>query len=181
MPTIYLDMDGVLADFNSKAALILQASKQEKLQAQQSGHWKEQDWEKLKKYPNLFRSLDKTEIADDLVNLAKKFKSELGWDLFILTAVPRNNDVPDSFQDKFEWIQEHYPDIRIRFGPYSADKFKHAKPGDILVDDRKDNCNQWAAAKGIAVRVIESDRSAAVDELLELYNQKISLKRLASL
>ena len=181
MPTLYLDMDGVLTDFNKNASEILNASKQEKEKAQQSGHWSNEDWQTLKKAKHLFRTLPKTNIADDLVDLARKFRDDLGWSISILTAVPKGNDVPDSFQDKVEWIQQYYPDIRVRFGPYSVDKQRHAEPNDILVDDRKDNCDQWNAAGGIAIKVNEARREDALAQLWDIYAKKLSLKRLASL
>lgn len=181
MPTLYLDMDGVLTDFNKNASEILKASKQEREEAQKSGHWSDQDWQTLKTVDHLFRNLPKTNIADDLVDLARKFRDDLGWKISTLTAVPKGNDVPDSFQDKVEWMKEHYPDIRVRFGPFSVDKQKHAQPNDILVDDRKDNCEQWEKAGGIAIKVDESNRQEALAKLWDIYAKKLSLKRLASL
>lgn len=181
MPTLYLDMDGVLADFNGLAAQVLNADSKEKQQASQNGKWSETDWKKLRDFPGLYRKLSKTDIADDLVDLARLFRDNLNYTLSILTAVPKNNDVPDAFHDKIEWIQEHYPDLRVRFGPYSTDKQKHAQKGDILVDDRKDNCDQWSNAGGTAIRVIETDRLEALTQLRSIYYKKLGMKRLASL
>lgn len=165
MPTIYLDMDGVLADFNTAARQHLQATVADEQDAEKNGRWPAHSWHKLIEVPNFYRHLPKTSMADDLVALARRFRDELGWELRILTAIPTKNEVPDVFQDKFDWIQEYYPDIRICFGPYSYDKFKHARPGDILVDDRSSNCTEWAEAGGTAVRVFSTDYDLALAQL----------------
>ena len=73
------------------------------------------------------------------------------------------------FHDKFLWIQDYYPDIRVHFGPYSEDKQLHAKPGDILVDDRTSNCLQWRSAGGLAVQVHSGRFQEALDQLYTLF------------
>ena len=178
MPTIYLDMDGVLADFNTSARQYLNASKQDEKDAEQNGRWPEKSWHRLVNAPHFYRHLPKMPLADELVKLAYRFRDELGWDVKILTAIPTKNEVPDVFQDKFDWIAEYYPGIRICFGPYSYDKQRHARPGDILVDDRKSNTDEWAQAGGSAIRVLSQDYRAALDELTEILEAKLSLKRL---
>ena len=178
MPTIYLDMDGVLADFNTAARSYLNASREDEQDAEQNGRWPKKSWGRLVKAPNFYRHLPKMPLADELVALAYRFKNELGWEIRILTAIPTNNEVPDVFQDKFDWMAEHYPGIRVCFGPYSTDKHKHAQPGDILVDDRESNCREWGQARGAAIRVRSQDYRAALDELRELLDVKLSLRRL---
>ena len=181
MPTLYLDLDGVLADFNSAARQTLGATSADQAAAAERGRWLEDDWVKLRDQPNFYRHLPKTAFADELVELARRFRDELGWNLYTLTAIPKGNDMPDAFQDKVEWMQEHFPDIRVRFGPYSRDKQRHAQPGDILVDDRKDNCADWDNAGGQAIRVEDRDPRVALRVLAEILENKLSLKRLRQL
>lgn len=168
---LYLDMDGVLADFNGWAAYQLNATDLERAEAAAAGRWRPDQWQQLIKDPRLYRKLPKTAIADQLVTLARKFRSDLGWDLLILTAIPKANDVPDAFQDKIEWVQEYYPDIRVHFGPYSRDKHRHAHPGDLLIDDRADNCRDWSLAGGQTIRVWDHDQQQAIQELTSMYTQ----------
>lgn len=181
MTTLYLDMDGVLADFNKQAQTVLGASNQDTHAAAQRGRWPEEQWRKLKADPHFYRTLPKTEIADELVNVARTLRDEFGWQLFILTAIPKANDMPDAFHDKILWVQDYFPDLRVHFGPYSNDKFRHAKPGDVLIDDRKDNCTQWEAAQGLAIKVDDTNRTKAVDTLKQILEKKRSLKRLNEL
>lgn len=157
--TLHIDMDGVVADWNSYAMKILGSDS-----LMNNGRWPDKDWARLKSCKTFYRDLPKMKKADELMNLARRFRDELGWELYMLTAIPHNNDVPECFQHKVEWQQEFFPDVRVHFGPYSQDKKKHCKPGDILVDDRHDNCTDWRLAGGIAVQVT-ADYDLALAEL----------------
>jgi hypothetical protein len=179
--TLYLDLDGVLADFDRAAQDFLGASISDRRQAAAAGRWPSDLWEQLKTVPNFYRNLPKTEFADQLYELALRFETELGWRVAILTAIPRGNDVPDAFQDKLEWVYEHYPKLRVYFGPFSHDKHRHARPGDILVDDRASNCAEWDQAGGTAVRVHTADPEPALSKLTTILNDKLSFKRLRTM
>lgn len=161
-------MDGVLADFNLQAQKVLSASDQDVSIAAQRGRWCPQQWEKLRSNPRFYLDLPKTEIADSLVAVALQLVRQRNYQLAVLTAIPKNNDMPWAFWDKFLWMQQRYPDIPLHFGPYSHDKASHCTPGDILVDDRRDNCQQWQARGGIAIRVLDSEPQKAVEELAKL-------------
>ena len=87
----------------------------------------------------------------------------------MLTAIPQKNDFPDAFQDKIDWMQEHYPGIRVHFGPYSQDKQHHCRPGDILVDDRTSNILEWRAAGGIGIQVTR-DYGLAIEQLQQEFD-----------
>ena len=144
MTTIYLDMDGVVADFDSYAKQVLNTDKT-------SHNWPQKDWEKISNNPRLYRDLDKTLEADQLVRFCRQTCDDKGWDLLFLTAVPRGDDMPWAFYDKVHWANERYPDIPVFFGPHSFDKWKHCEVGDILIDDRPSNCEEWNKAGGTAI------------------------------
>lgn len=142
--TIYLDMDGVVADFNAYARSVC---KTEVI----GDRWPEQEWTRLKDNPRLYKDLAKTSEADELVYFCKKVSVSHDYDLKFLTAVPKNNDMFWSFYDKVIWVQKHYGDIPVMFGPYSTDKHLHYKAGDILIDDRTSNINEWRSVGGVAI------------------------------
>ena len=156
-------MDGVVADWNALAKKVLGTDS-----LQQDGRWPDKDWAKLKAVEHFYKILPKMPRADEMMNLARKFRDNLGWQLYMLTALPHNDDVPDCMQDKIEWMQEYYPDVIVKFGPYSTDKWKHCRKGDILVDDRTDNCAQWREAGGHAIQVTE-DYHSALEQLDMIY------------
>lgn len=83
----------------------------------------------------------------------------------MLTAIPHNNDMPDVYHDKIDWMRERWPEIRVHFGPYSHDKQVHCQPGDILVDDRPSNIAEWQAQGGIGIEVKNRDLASAIELL----------------
>ena len=93
MKTLYLDMDGVVADFDEYAARTLGIPPSE-------GIYPDEVWYQLASNARLYRDLNKTSYADQLVDECKDFALTKGYDLQFLTAVPKGNDVKWSFFDK---------------------------------------------------------------------------------
>jgi 5'(3')-deoxyribonucleotidase len=137
-------MDGVVADFNAYARNLLGRK-------ERAEQWPERDWKKISSNPHLYRDLDKTPEADDLVNSCEEFCKLHNYDMMFLTAIPANNNMPWAFYDKVIWVQDRYPKIPVMFGPYSDDKSHHCRAGDILIDDRTSNIMQWRAVGGIGI------------------------------
>jgi len=142
MKTLYLDMDGVVADFNAYAVRTL------KRNISGDERWAPGEWNKLRDNQRLYRDLVKTPEADQLVEFCRAYCEQYEYNLLFLTAIPKKNDVPWAFYDKAMWAQLRYPDIPVMFGPYSNDKQHHCKAGDILIDDRTINIEQWSAVGG---------------------------------
>jgi hypothetical protein len=96
-----------------------------------------------------YRHLPLKENAHDLVQYCRDAVSKGRADgMAFLSALPRNNDMQFAAQDKVWWAHEHFEGIPVFLGPYSYDKWKHCKPGDILIDDRTSNCEEWISAGG---------------------------------
>lgn len=165
--TFYLDMDGVVADWNEGAARIVGYHMPDP-----NAYYPQEDWVKIRDHQRMFLDLPLMEKANDMANLARKFRDELGYDLMFLTAVPHYNDIHWAFWDKCIWAQTHFSDIPVHFGPYSGDKQKHCIPGDILVDDRYDNCDHWKAAGGRAIHVTR-DYDLALKQLTDIFNKEL--------
>lgn len=167
--TLHLDMDGVVADWRANAVSVIGYDCFDPQQ-----RYSPEDWLKLRGDPHIFLNLPLMPRAHELVALARQYRDVLGWDLVFLTAIPHNNDLPWTFHDKMMWAQGHFPDIPVHFGPYSEDKYRHVKlAGDILVDDRLDNCDSWTAAGGLSFKVGRSLDTALT--LLELdYERRVA-------
>ena len=172
--TFYLDMDGVVADWDAGAARILGGPLREKLV---NGHYKNtaEEWLKLRNQHRMYRDLPLMPWANTLVDLARQYRDRLGWELKFLTAVPQNDDMPWAFTDKVYWAMERFPDIPVMFGPHSTDKYKHCRTGDILVDDRSDNCASWTSAGGLAVHVRSHDILPAIDMVRQDLAERMAL------
>jgi 5'(3')-deoxyribonucleotidase len=137
-------MDGVVADFNHKASTVL---------GREVG-WgpydlTDADWKVLAKEEHLYRDLFLIEQSRSLFFLAKSMP---GYQVKFLTAIPKVKTIPTAKEDKTIWLENNFPGEEILFGPYSRDKWKHAKPFDILIDDRKSNVEDWVfKGQGIAI------------------------------
>jgi 5'(3')-deoxyribonucleotidase len=160
MTTLYLDMDGVVANFDEYAARTLGIPPS-------SGIYPDEIWYKLASNARLYRDLKKTDYADQLVAECRDLALTKDYDILFLTAVPKGNDVPWAFYDKVLWAQLYFSDIAVTFGPFSKDKHVHCRPGDILIDDRLSNIEEWRTAGGIAIHHTNID--ATLYELSRLY------------
>lgn len=142
---IYLDLDGVLADFDKRADQLLGP--------EHTYLATKEDWDILRqKDPEFFLNLDLMPSARELWKYVKELVEGSSHDLKILTALPFRADWPEVKDHKRKWVRKHFcKDIEVLFGPFSRDKQKHCKPGDILIDDREDNINAWNEAGGIGV------------------------------
>jgi 5'(3')-deoxyribonucleotidase len=178
--TFYLDMDGVIADWDTGAELFLGIPFRSAALA--TGYKLTKDeWNRLRNHGRIFRTLPIMAQADQLVALARQYRDQLGWDLLFLTAIPHGNDVPWAFSDKVMWAQEHFPDIPVHFGPYAVDKQAHCQAGDILVDDRQDNCERWRAAGGTAFKVSDRTLAPTLDHVKQDLSKRLSLQSMAAL
>lgn len=145
---IHVDMDGVLADFDR---FVLERLGRTFDHASGPGADKEM-WDFLHGIPDLYFVLEPTSYAKELWDFANSF----GCKVRILSAVPRRTTMPEAEDQKRRWLVKHEsifgPHVDFNIGPFSRDKWKHARSGDILIDDRRDNCEEWISrGNGIAV------------------------------
>jgi len=142
---IYIDMDGVVADFDKFVSNLL---------GRKIG-WGVSDltsaeWAQVAAIPNFYDQLDMIEDSEVLVAAALSFSTR--FDVEFLTALPRESTMPTARADKTAWLARHFPGVPINFGPFSRDKQKWFKTaGDILIDDKPSNVQEWFAAGGIAI------------------------------
>lgn len=135
-------MDGVLADFDASAELIL---KTDNIYKYEFVWGPKAFWDKLNTQPYFFRDLDPKEDMKLLwVNVAH-------LNPVVLTALPKTNG-ENVEQQKRQWLYKH-----LRLGVDNVicckthEKPNFCKPGDIIVDDRATNRDAWLAAGGTYV------------------------------
>ena len=145
-PTIYVDMDGVVADFDGYVESILDSKTTPGIRFSQ------EDWCKIRDYNNrIYKHVPVLANAHEIVTGVKDIADYYRYDVKFLTAIPKENDLGWAFWDKVEWVQKNFPGIPVWFGPYSTDKQHHYRSGDILIDDRVSNIEDWLAAGGKAI------------------------------
>ena len=157
---INVDMDGVVADFDAYVLKHLGRTFNHT-----AGPGEDQEmWDFLKTVPNLYAKLDLTPYAEKLMQTVHNS----GLTYRFLTAIPRRTTMPTAQEDKIVWAEKYFPGVKVCFGPYSRDKWKWAKAGDILIDDRADNIDDWITkGKGIGILHKYDDVTSTLEKFLD--------------
>jgi 5'-nucleotidase len=142
-PRVYLDMDGVLADFFGEWA---------KLDGKD--HYKDiNDTEKtlqmVREHPTFWTDLPLLPHAKDLI---KTVIDSYGY--YYICTKPLEDD-PRCRQGKLEWIKKNLSDMMPRDVFITANKAEHALTDgipNILVDDYGTNISAWKSAGGIGIK-----------------------------
>jgi len=138
-------MDGVVADFDTFAEEILGR----KIGWGTTQDLSNEEWVKLASVDRLYYQLPLMPDATKLVAYVKSLSTR--FNVGFLTAIPRRTTIPSAQADKQAWVDKYFPGMRMDIGPFSHDKQKWCAPGDILVDDRPSNIEQWKEAGGFAI------------------------------
>lgn len=144
---LYLDCDGVLADFDRGAAAILAMPPRLFERRHGIGAF----WRALARHPDFYGSLP---LMPDAMRL---FEAVRHLDPIILTGLPRGQWAAPQ---KVRWAAEHFPGTRI-LTVMAVDKRNHAQQGDILVDDQRRHAHLWEEAGGIFVHHIDAETTIA--------------------
>jgi len=148
-PIVYLDMDGVLADFFGGVEFLYGVE-----------HWKELTNDKTKDLKkqvidritgtDFFAVLPKFNTADALIDMVKKFTGGK----FSINTSPLRGDHENSAKYKKVWISnniEQPDDIIVTGRKESYAKDKGTGTPNILIDDRPINIQKWQAAGGYGI------------------------------
>ena len=170
-PTVYLDMDGVLADFFGGV---------EKMYGVE--HWKQLTNDKTKDLKkevidritgtDFFATLPKFSTADALIDMVKKFTGGT----FSINTSPLRGDHENSAKYKKVWISnniEQPREVVVTGRKESYAKDKASGTPNILIDDRPVNIQKWQAAGGYGILYqANRDPLSKVQKALEQYGQK---------
>jgi hypothetical protein len=164
IPTIFVDMDGVLADLFNYVAEIHDV--------EHYNHMTRDQWDDFFRDSNaeeLFASLPMFKTANDLL----KMVIEIFGSYKILSS-PLNFDRDGSIRGKNRWLDKHIL-IADSGRVFEHEKYKHALQPDgtpnVLIDDYRKNIDLWNKASGIGIK-FQSDENA----LTELEQQLIDIR-----
>ena len=144
---LFLDCDGVLADFDHGATAILGMPPR----AFEKRHGLGRFWAKLASAPDFYFSLPLLPGATQLFDAVKHL------DPVILTGLPQGNWAADQ---KVRWAAKHFPGTRI-ITTMARNKRNHGKPGDVLVDDMLKHAALWEEMGGVFVHHRTVDETLA--------------------
>lgn len=134
MRQLFLDMDGVLADFVGHHKTVFGYCPDRRTD-------EISDWTHVNEHPSFFRDIPPMPDMTELWDYAKQHNP------IILTGVPR--EVAIATKNKLDWGARHLrpvPEIR---GVRAREKYLHAKPGDVIVDDWEKYKDLWIKAGGV--------------------------------
>lgn len=132
---LYIDMDGVLAEFKEVNHI-------EKL------------YEK-----NYFASLQPLcNVVNGVKEFINQIKDNESIDVYILSSVLKDSYYAEN--EKNEWLDEHLPEIDqthrifLSYGKDKADIIEELGSKSILIDDYTHNLQKWSDKGGIAIKLI---------------------------
>ena len=166
MPHLYLDMDGVQADFFGAWA------KRHGL-----NHYKEIPQPEIainelansspEEVYNFFHDLKPLHGGMQIIQWLHQHKIPFT----VLSAPLRGPYSKNSVQAKKDWLDKHNPGAS-NSAIFTAAKYKYAKRGDeqnVLVDDYGKYLNAWSDAGGVAVKHEDSNTQHTINELEKIY------------
>ena len=152
-PHLFLDCDGVLADFDAGARKVLGTD----LRSFEAKHGKRAFWRELTRAKDFYATLPEMTDALVLFDGVKHLKPT------ILTGLPLGNWAAPQ---KVRWAAEHFPGVPI-ITCMARDKFRHMTGADVLVDDTLTHRAAWEEAGGTFIH--HTAARASLAELARIY------------
>lgn len=132
---IYIDLDGVLVDFEKGIRKIFTKNELENIS-------KNKFWEKIKKYPNFFENLEWTKDGKLLWNYVKKYNP------IILSGVPLGNW---AYSQKMKWCKREIGENVSVILTLRSKKKNYSNTNSILIDDNEKTIEEWKEKNGIGI------------------------------
>jgi phosphoglycolate phosphatase-like HAD superfamily hydrolase len=156
---IFIDLDGVLADFEKKAREALGADPHatDKLSINDLFRRLEQYQLSGGKY---FEEMDPMPDAMQLWQHVKKYNPA------ICSAIGR---ITNAEREKRAWVNHHLgpaAEASALFVPSAKEKYRHAGPNHILIDDKLKAITPWVQAGGIGI--LHTSAALTIHKLKEL-------------
>lgn len=132
MTQVFVDMDGVLADFDAHHGAVFGHRSDKKLD--------NVDWAAVRAVKGFYRDIPPMADMEELWAFVRPYSP------IVLTGIPHS--VEEAADNKRAWVRKHLgPDVEVRCC-LSREKFLHAGPGDILIDDWPKYRHLWEQAGG---------------------------------
>jgi len=140
---IYLDMDGVIADFTKRYKELY--------------HMEPKDAEKKKQFDKFFNEFiatgqfAKLDLMPGAMDGLTFLRKHLTVPTQILSSTANEARYEDISNQKLIWLQTHGITFSANFVPGKRHKYKFAGPDKIIIDDTESVINQWKEAGGIGI------------------------------
>lgn len=152
-PKLFLDCDGVLADFDAGARALLGTDPATFMARRGPGEF----WKRLARTGDFYATLPKMADADELFEAVRHLRPT------ILTGLPIGKWAAPQ---KEHWAATHFPGVPI-ITCMARDKHRHMEGADVLVDDSERHMAAWQAAGGIYI--LHTSARDSIARLAEIY------------
>jgi hypothetical protein len=139
---IYLDMDGVIADFEKRYKELYDMEPRQAEKNKKFNHFFDDFIAK-----DNFATLDLMPGAINLLNYLKT----LPMPTEILSSTASEEKYDAISKQKLIWLQTHGITFKTNFVPGKKHKYKFATPDSIIIDDTQSVISDWVKAGGIAI------------------------------
>ncbi|GLR47399.1 5' nucleotidase, NT5C type [Sphingomonas astaxanthinifaciens] len=153
LPRLFLDCDGVLADFDAGVRELLGMD----ARAFEARHGKGEFWKRLARAGDFYARLPKMADADELFAAVRHLRPT------ILTGLPIGNWAAPQ---KVAWAGEHFPGVPV-ITCMARDKHRHMTGADVLVDDSERHMAAWIEAGG--TYILHRDARTSIAALADIY------------
>ena len=166
-PIVYVDMDGVLADFFGKVA------RKHGVEYWREIHRKKIGIDQIAQEPEFFSTLpvmpNAKKLMAGVIKLADKYS---------ILSSPLLSAVEQSSREKSEWLSKHIRHHQPQAVVFDHEKYKYAMQPDgtpnILIDDWDTNIKLWNANGGIGILHVDADYAQTLRKLSAALQGKIA-------
>lgn len=166
---IYLDLDGVLTDFNTRYKEIF---KQKAASSRDRGEKHDDNWNIFVEGKN-FETLEWHPGGKELL----KYIISLDIPVEILSSSGGRMHHEEVKKQKKVWLKRHHIDFTANIVPGRRLKANYAKPDVILIDDTQDVIDDFNMAGGIGIvhkdtaKTIKTVQTILGDTYIDVYNE----------
>ena len=167
MPHLYLDMDGVQADFFGEWADMHNVPHYKQIPDPEAAI-NELAASGPEKVYNFFRRLKPLHGGQAIIRWLRRNQIP-----FTVLSAPLRGEGPSSVQAKKDWLDEHNPGASAH-AIFTSKKFKYAMSNgqpNVLVDDYGKYLNMWSDAGGTAIKHEDENTPATIKALTDIYSQ----------
>jgi len=161
---IYLDMDGVLADFDGGIRELCHMEPQSQ-NGKRSAKYDDLMWEAIKKAEHFY---DRLELMPGAKEMFDRLREKYGNRVEILTGIPREErGIVTAAEDKRNWTARLLSkEVTVHTVCRKDKQLYCAGPGTILIDDREKSIKEWRVLGGTGILHVSAGET--MKELKEL-------------
>lgn len=163
-PIIYIDMDGVIADYDEQIRIITG------IKGDISKKLPREELSKLSITNDFFTNIPLLPNAQNLISFAKQIAGS-----YQILSAPPHLDQAKGAREKKIWIDNFLTTNPPEHATFDRDKYKYAVQEDgtpnVLIDDWDYNINLWNQHGGIGVLYKDSNFESAKKEIVSAYKK----------